>query len=377
MVTRREFIAGGAALTVGGPAFAQASAPGLDAIAQTRGLRFGSCASSQPAGVERGSMFNAPYAALLERDCGLLVAENEMKWQALRPDAKSFSFDRFSPIAAYAAAKGMKLRGHTLLWAKTERFPAWLRTYDFGAEPVKEAERLLAQHIRTVAKYFGKQIYSFDVVNETVDEKTGGQRDSSLAKAFGGGDAMCDFAFHQAREAMPGAELVYNDYMSWEPHNEAHRTGVLKLLERFRRDKVPVDTLGLQSHIGLPGGGTVGAAVSKQEKAWRGFLDEAVAMGYKLAITEFDVNDRAITGTPAVRDGIIANYAAAYLEITLSYPQIKDVLVWGMCDKYTWLNGFMPRADGQPYRSCPYDAGFKPKALYTAFADALKAAPVR
>jgi endo-1,4-beta-xylanase len=375
MVTRRELLATGAALAAAGPALA-AAPEGLDAIARTRGMRFGSAFSAHPMGVDRGSFNNPAYARLLEADCGLLVHENEFKWQATRPTATTFDFKRPDAMLAWAEQHGMKTRGHTLLWHKVERMPRWLNEYDFGASPRKEAERLLGEHIRTACTRYGKRIYSYDVVNETIDEKTGGQRESSLSKAFGSADAMTDFAFHAAREAAPHAELVYNDYMSWEP-GDTHRTGVLKLLERFRRDKVPVDTLGLQSHIGLPGGVTVGAAVARQEGPWRAFLDAVVAMGYKLAITEFDVNDRNMPADHAIRDGLVANYAAAYLDVTLSYIQLKDVLVWGMCDKYGWLNGFNPRPDGEIKRACPYDAQFRPKALHRVFADAFQAAPKR
>ncbi|RYG30146.1 MAG: glycosyl hydrolase, partial [Burkholderiales bacterium] len=282
MMNRREMLAGtaafgGAALTL--PAFAQDAAAGLNAVAKSKGMRFGSCFSWAPPGADRGSFNNPAYAALLERDCGILVPENEMKWQAIRPDAKTFNLDHFADMVAYAETKGMAMRGHTLLWHKTQYFPKWLNEHDFGATPAKEAERILTQHVKTMCKLYGDRIVSFDVVNETVDEGTGAQRESSLSKAYGSADAMVDHAFHVAREYAPKAELVYNDYMSWEPGNENHRKGVLKLLEGFKKRGVPCDALGVQSHIGLTSGSTVGALVSKQEKPWRDFLDAVVSMG--------------------------------------------------------------------------------------------------
>jgi endo-1,4-beta-xylanase len=379
-ITRREMIAGGTALAAAGlasPALGREPLHGLNMIAAQRGLRFGSCVAWSPPGADRGSFANPAYAELLERDCGLLVAENEFKWQRTRPDAKTFNFDAFDAMIAYSDARGMKMRGHTLLWHKIERFPRWLNAYDYGSNPRAEGERILAEHIRTLTGRYGKRIYSYDVVNETIDEKTGGQRESSLSKAIGSADAMCDLAFHVAREAAPHAELVYNDYMDWGS-DATHRDGVLRLLEGFRKRKVPVDTLGIQAHIGPPPGLTIGAAVSQREAGWRKFLDEVVAMGYKLAITEFDVNDRSINADAATRNDLLANYAAGYLEITLSYPQLTDVLVWGMSDKYNWLNGFSPRADGQPKTSMsPYDRAFRPNPLYNAIAGALQAAPKR
>ncbi|WP_066796869.1 endo-1,4-beta-xylanase [Sphingomonas soli] len=380
MMKRREILAGAAALggaALASPALAMQAAAGLNDAAKAKGMRFGACTAWSAAGADSGSFANPAYAALLERDCGILVAENEMKWQALRPDAKTFTVERFADMLDFAEARGMAMRGHTLLWHKTQYFPKWLNEYDFGPTPAREAERILTQHVKTVCKLYGERVMSFDAVNETVDEKTGAQRQSSLSKAYGSADAMVDHAFHVARQYAPKAELVYNDYMSWESGNEAHRAGVLKLLEGFRTRGVPCDALGVQSHIGLSPGGTVGALVSKQEKPWREFLDAVVAMGYKLVVTEFDVNDRALPTDPDIRDGIIANYAGAYLEIMFSYPQLKDVLAWGMCDKYGWLNGFRPRADKTHQRATPYGADFKPKALYRAIRDAFDAAPVR
>ncbi|MDQ0252054.1 endo-1,4-beta-xylanase [Sphingomonas kyeonggiensis] len=376
-ITRRGLLGAGAALAaLPLPAIAQA-AEGLNAVAKTKGMRFGSCVAWSPPGADRGSFANPKYAELLKRDCGVLVAENEFKWQAIRPDAKTFNLDHFSDMIDFAEANGMAMRGHTLLWHKTQYFPKWLNEHDFGASPVKEAEKILGTHIRTLCKLYAGRITSFDVVNETVEEGSGALRTSSLSKAFGGTEAMLDFAYHTAREHAPGVELTYNDYMSWEPGNEGHRYGVLKLLEGLRKRGVPCDTLGVQSHIGLTDGGTVGALVGRQEKPWRTFLDTAVQLGYKLAITEFDVNDKVLPTDTKVRDGIVANYAAAYLEIMFSYPQLRDVLAWGMCDRFTWLNGFTPRKDKTLQRATPYDDKYQPKALYGVIKDAFAAAAPR
>jgi endo-1,4-beta-xylanase len=376
-LTRRGLLGAGAALTLPFPVAIAQAAEGLNAVAKTKGMRFGSCFSWGTPGADRGSFANPKYADLLKRDCGILVPENEFKWQAIRPDAKTFNLDHFSDMIDFAEANSMAMRGHTLLWHKTQYFPKWLNDYDFGAAPAKEAERILGAHIRTVCKLYGKRIVSFDVVNETVEEGSGALRTSSLSKAFGGTEAMLDFAYHTAREHAPGVELTYNDYMSWEPGNEGHRYGVLKLLEGFRKRGIPCDTLGVQSHIGLTDGGTVGALVSRQEKPWRAFLDTATQMGYKLAITEFDVNDKALPTDEKLRDGIIANYAAAYLEIMFSYPQLKDVLAWGMCDRFTWLNGFTPRKDKTLQRATPYNAEYQPKALHGVIRDAFAGAAAR
>jgi endo-1,4-beta-xylanase len=147
---------------------------------------------------------------------------------------------------------------------------------------------------------------------------------------------------------------------------------VLALLERFKAAKVPVDALGLQSHIGNDG-----SIRAPQEREWRKFLDEVVGMGYGLLITEFDVNDKDLPQDMAVRDSQIAAAAKAYLDVTLSYPQLDQLLCWGMVDKFSWLQQFARRSDRTPQRPNPYDDSYQAKPLREAIAAALEAAPQR
>jgi endo-1,4-beta-xylanase len=182
--------------------------------------------------------------------------------------------------------------------------------------------------------------------------------------------------FHTAREEAPHAQLVYNDYMSWERNaeDETHIRGVLNLLEGFRKRGIPVDALGVQSHIRLLKPLTVAEIVRESEGPWRRFLDQVVGMGYKLLVTEFDVNDRMAPTAAAPRDRMVADYAKAYLDVMLSYPGLGDLLCWGMVDRYSWLNGFDPRGDGTPKRGTPYDFRFRPKPLRQAIAAAFSEA---
>lgn len=367
MIARREVLALGlcaAALAMTRRTHAGV-APSLNALATAKGLRFGSAVAAN----SRGGIGNPRYAALLEAECGLLVPENEMKWQATRPSPNRFDFAAFDAIMAYADAKKLAVRGHTLLWHRTKWMPAWLADYDFGVTPVREAEMLVGTHIGTVASRYRNRIHSFDVVNETVMED-GSLAETAISKAMGGTEALVDFAFHTAHEALPSAQLVYNDYMSWEPGNEHHRAGVLKLLEGFRRRNTPVNALGVQSHL-------VADGRPPQEREWRTFVDAVTAMGYDLLITEFDVRGNALPAAIPARDAQVAALARSYLDLMLSYRQVRDVLVWGMVDSYSWLQDFEPRSDGKPARGNPYDGDFRAKPLRDAIAGAFARAARR
>jgi endo-1,4-beta-xylanase len=379
-LTRRQSLAGAGALLASGAAGAFAPTPSdsLAAMAARSGRRFGSALGmGRPRHVE-GAFADPQYRAIMTRECGLIVPENELKWQWTRPSATAFDFANLDRLVGWAESQHLPVRGHTLLWLPQKWYPKWLVGHDFGPAAAKSGKALLTDHVRTVCRRYGARIHSYDVVNEAIQPETGKIRDTVLTRAIGG-EATLDLMFHAAKAEAPHAELVYNDYMSWERNrvDETHIKGVLKLLEGFRKRGTPVDTLGVQSHIRLLKHLPVAQIVRESQGPWRRFLDEVVGMGYKLMITEFDVNDHMAPTNVGVRDRMVADYARAYLDLMFSYPQLRDVLAWGMADKYSWLEGFDPRADKTTKRGTPYDSKYRPKALRTAIADAFRSASSR
>ena len=372
LLTRRESLAAAAGCTL-----IAASPPtrprSLNEVARLSGRRFGSAVAWSPPRTDAGSIANPNYTAILERECSLLVPENQLKWQWVRRTPGTFDFRAFDAIADYATQHGLALRGHTLFWTPAKWYPKWLAGTHFGSGA--EAERLLSKHVQTVCRRYGKRIYSYDVVNEAVQPETGEIRDTNVTRALGG-ESFLDLMFHTARSEAPHAQLVYNDYMSWERNrvDETHIKGVLKLLEGFKKRGTPVHALGVQSHIRLLKDWPVAKIVRESEAAWRRFLDEVVGMGYKLVITEFDVNDHSAPTNAIVRDRMVADYGRAYLDVMLSYPQLGDILAWGMTDRYSWLTNFDPRGDKTIKRGTPYDVNFRPKRLREAMAAAFRSA---
>ncbi|MHB8815571.1 MAG: endo-1,4-beta-xylanase, partial [Steroidobacteraceae bacterium] len=342
----------------------QAGEESLDAIARRKGIRFGSAMAHR-------QLSDPGYCGLMRTQCGIMVTENELKWPQVEPAADTFTFERGDALARFAADNQLLLRGHNLLWQKNKYLPDWVRNYPLGAHPRAALEKLLRDHITHEIKHY-PQVVSWDVVNETVSTDTGEVRATIFTRHLG--LEAIDLSYHAARALAPRAQLVYNDYMSWESTSEVHRNGVLRLLEGLRKRKVPVDALGLQSHLGAKDSRAQG---TPQEAAWRGFLDEVTGMGYGLLITEFDVNDGGLPTDPARRDRMLADYGRRYLDITLSYPQLRHVLTWGLVDKDSWLQHLTPRADSTPRRPLPFDSDYRPKPLHLAMAEAFRAAPMR
>lgn len=370
-ISRRQALAvsGAAALCGAGALAPDPDGESLDALAREKGLRFGTAMPAR-------ALADTGYSGLIARECGLIVPENELKWYVLRPTADRFDFGPADRLAAFARQRGLGLRGHTLLWNRDEFGAKWLPAHDFGSRPREAAERMLRDHIRTVAGRYAGQIDSWDVVNETVDPATGELRATVLGKLLG--PELIDICFHEARAAVPKARLVYNDYMNFGAEEATHRRGVLKLLEGLKARGVPIDALGIQGHIG---GGVDSTPVARftaaDQRDWRAFVDEVRDMGLDLLITEFDVNDRAMPTDIAKRDAEVAALARDFLDLMLDYHELKQVLVWGLADRYSWLQGTKPRADALPKRPTPYDAELKAKPLREALAAAFRAAPER
>ncbi|MDO6415185.1 endo-1,4-beta-xylanase [Sphingomonas sp. BIUV-7] len=367
-MNRRQFVAAGCALSTL-PLLGAAPEASLAELARRKGLRFGSTIG--------GANFRDPrYRALNAAQCGLIVPENEMKWAATRPDAHSFDFRAADAIVAWATEQHIGVRGHTLLWHSEQWMPGWLATYDFGREPQKEATRLLTEHVSTVAGRYASVVDSFDVVNEAIDPDTGRLRETALSRHLGA-EATIDLAFRTASRAAPKAELVYNDYMSWQADDGRHRDAVLRLLDGMKARGTPIDALGVQSHLGSKYSDSPTGLGSLDERAWRTFLDEVTGMGLRLLVTELDVHDNPLPTDIGGRDRLVADHTRAYLDLMLSYPALRTIMCWGLSDRYSWLNGSRPRPDGTPKRPCPFDADYAPKPMRDAIAGAFRAAAPR
>jgi endo-1,4-beta-xylanase len=298
---------------------------------------------------------NPDYAQLIRQQCGILVAENEMKWAALRPGPETFRFNEADALVRFAEANRMKVRGHNLAWHRYN--PKWFDTTVTAAN----ARQMLVAHIQTVMRHYAGRIHSWDVVNEAIEVKDGrpdGLRNSAWLRLAG--DDYIELAFRTAREADPKALLTYNDYGIEGESAEAEqkRAAVLGLLRRMRAHGVPIDAVGVQSHIAASGA-TYGAGLMR-------FLAAARELGLQVFITEMDVNDRTLAADNPSRDTSVASAYKDYLDLVLGDPAVRAVLTWGITDRYTWLNSEDSRKDGQPERPLLFDSDYKPKSAFFA-----------
>ena len=330
----------------------------LTAHAAARGLLTGCAVNANLFREDEG------FRRLLAEQYSILVPENCLKWNRLRPTAETYSFADADSLVAFAEAHKMKVRGHNFVWH--EALPGWFA----GTVNKDNAQEFLVDHIHTVGGRYKGKIHSWDVVNEAIwipDGRPDGLRSSSpWFEMLGPG--YIDLAFRTAREADPTALLTYNDYgIEYDNEDQGRkRAAVLALLRRMKADKVPLDALGIQSHL---------HAVGKDgfSRGVRELINGAKALGLQVFITELDVNDDAVaTADMGERDKIVADVYRSYLTAALDGPEVKAVLTWGASDKNTWLNNgtkFRKQHPERLQRPLPFDADYAPAPAFFAMRD--------
>jgi endo-1,4-beta-xylanase len=336
----------------------------LAQLAANKGVLYGTAIFPSRMPLSPGQWDAQPYCQMIRRQSEA-ITNAYLHFGLVQPIEGHFNFTMSDRIAEYALRDGLRMRGHALCWYR--EFPTWMAKMDRAT-----AIQALENHIGVVVARYAGKVHSWDVVNEALnpnDDAPNAMRMSGFTRTIGW-DWM-DFAFHAARRADPHALLTYNEYRIEVTHygdSDARRAGMLNLLDDFRRRDVPIDAVGIQSHI--------------EYKAWKyfdarafsDFLREIAARGIKIFLTELDVIDTGSPTDSAERDRIIANIYRTYLSVALENPAVTMVVNWGLFDPEAWQNSpyesnpNFRRADRTPGRGLPFDSEMRPKLAASAIA---------
>ena len=265
---------------------------------------------------------NAAYGSLVAREATIVVPENAMKWEALHPAPDRYAFEQADAIVAFAEQNSIKLRGHNFCWHRA--LPPWV-----PRDVTKDnAEAVLLKHIATVAGRYKGKIHSWDVVNEAIqwkDNQPDGWRNSFWYQMLG--PAYMDIAFAAAKEADRAAVLTYNDYgLEYENGNDSQkRRTMLSMLSGLKKRGVPVEALGLQSHLRA-------GTNEKFSYDLPRFISQVRDLGLRVYITEMDVDDSHLTVEGSARDEAVADVYKRYLDLILGTGEVDLVITWGVWD---------------------------------------------
>ncbi|MEW2120757.1 non-reducing end alpha-L-arabinofuranosidase family hydrolase [Streptomyces sp. NPDC005474] len=262
--------------------------------------------------VAGGRLGDSTYTNILDREFNSVTAENEMKWDTTERARGSFNFGPGDQIANRAAARGQRVRGHTLVWY--QQLPGWVSS-------IRDANTLrsvMNNHITTLMNHYKGKIYAWDVVNEAFNDGGSGTHRSSVFQNVLG-DGYIEQAFRTARTADPAAKLCYNDY-NIENWNDAKTQGVYRMVRDFKARGVPIDCVGLQSHFGAGG----------PPSNFQTTLSNFAALGVDVQITELDIAQAS--------GSAYANTVRACMNVA----RCTGITVWGIRDSDSWRSGENP-----------------------------------
>jgi endo-1,4-beta-xylanase len=305
-------------------------------------------------------------ARLVPQQFNAATPENIMKAEVIHPGWDKYNFDLADKLVDYAKKNGIEVTAHTLIWHS--QTPAFLR----GMKDADSVKQYFVNHINTVAGRYDGKVYSWDVVNEALNED-GTLRNSVFLKNLG--DDYIVEAFRLAQKAAPHTKLYYNDYNIEQPKK---RAGAVAIIKKVQAAGVRIDGVGIQGHWHVDN-----VPMQDIEQS----LKEFSALGIKVAFTELDLsvlpnprgrnnsadisqtaeyNAQINPYTKGLPDSVQQKLATAYANLFNLFLKYKDnisrVTFWGVNDGQSWLNGFPVR--GRTNYPLLFDRQFKPKPAF-------------
>jgi len=289
------------------------------------------------------------YSGFISYHYGVLVAGNSMKPDALQPAEGRFNWREADLFVDFAQRHNMLLRGHTLLWHN--QVPNWFFVDPTDRTKPASSELLIARlenHIKTVVGRYKGKVYSWDVVNEVLNDsgnirtENDGSKWAAIIGDVDGDGYVSDYielAFKFAREADPDARLIINDY-GLESRG-AKRTGMYNLVKRMLEKGVPVDGVGLQMHISI-----YGPSPSEIEETIELFASlKEYNPNFRVEVTEMDMSVyRWMEQKKEITMDLLEQQAQLYGEIFEVFKRqaekgnLNVVVLWGTGDWDSWLD---------------------------------------
>ncbi|AEV98785.1 1,4-beta-xylanase [Niastella koreensis] len=309
-------------------------------------------------------------ARLIPMQFNAVTPENSMKAAFIHPGWDQYNFTLADQLVEYGKKHHIKITAHTLIWHS--QLPGFVR----GMKNPDSLRQYFTNHITTLASRYDGKVFSWDVVNEALDDN-GSLRQSIFLQQLGE-DYIVE-AFRLAQQAAPHTELYYNDYNIEQPKK---RAGAIALIKKIKKAGVRIDGVGIQGHWR--------ASHIPLAEIEQSILDFS-ALGVKVMFTELDLSvlpnpwDRDNADVSATADNSTAKdpypnglpdsmqtvLAKGYEDLFNLFVKHKDkisrVTFWGVNDGQSWLNNFPVR--GRTNYPLLFDRAFNAKpAFYSVIA---------
>lgn len=251
-------------------------------------------------------------------------------WAGFEPVPGQPETMRLLRTARWYRDHGCSIKGHPLCWHTLA--PGWL-----SQRTNAEAKALLLQRIGREARDFAGLLDAWDVVNEGVIMPSFDKYDNAitrLCREHGAVDLIRD-SFAAAKAADPSARLVLNDFDTSPAY--------AMLIERCLDAGVPIDAIGIQSHMHQGYWG-----VEETERV----LERFARFGLPLQFTEttlvsgdlmpshfVDLNDYRVNDWPSTPEGEQrqAEETILHYRTLIEHPSVSAITWWDLVDG-GWLN---------------------------------------
>jgi endo-1,4-beta-xylanase len=301
----------------------------------------------------RETMADDAMYELLRQTSDVFVLAGPIYWSQSEPRPGVFRFDLAEKCLNFARANRMLVRGHPMVYHQS--LPPWLPS---ESTPV-DGERILLDHVKTIAMRFRGRVDYWDVVNEPIDVQDG--RSDALRNNLWlrcCGPEYIGKALRLVHEVDPAARLGIGEYGVEDdtPASSAKRAALLQLYKVLLRQRVPLHYVAVHGHV-------------RGEQKFSGaklgaWLREFEMLGVSIVVSELDVDDRRFPAAIEARDRLVADAYSRFLETVLGSCSPVMINTWGLSDRSSWLQEFAPRPDGLPQRSLPFDADLRPKPAW-------------
>lgn len=225
----------------------------------------------------------------------------------------------------YCKEKGIEPKCHCLNYDSW--VPDWVKD-----KPVQEHKALLEKRFREIAQRYSKDIPSFEVTNETLQQ--------AKSKFFYEDDFL-DWSFQMADRYFPTNKLIINDYNIWWPESYNDRHAYYMQIQRLLRDGIKhLDSVGMQFHSFFPLDQEANMAAQRYnpETLYK-LMDLYGRLGLAEQITEMTI---PAYGADEENEYIQAELIKHVYSIFFSHPAMEAVIYWNVVDGYA---AFAPQGD--------------------------------
>jgi len=161
------------------------------------------------------------------------------------------------------------------------------------------------------------------------------------------GTSYIPLALRAARAADPAAKLYINDFNI--EGTGAKSTAMANLVKSLKAQKVPIDGIGVQTHL----------IVGEVPTTFKTNLQQFANLGVEVAITELDIR-MTLPATPA----LLAQQQKDYQTVISACKAVSGcigVTLWDWTDKFSWV----PGAFAGQGAACPWDENFVKKPAFS------------